>query len=131
LGPFVSPFTIYYKMSKTVAIYGATAFTAGPVIEYLDNHPDSGQFKLILSGRNLEKLNKIQAKLSKKVEIVGLELSDESGVKSLVDRSDVIINVAGKLLAFVVAKLTRKDLTASTMLRLSYGKLKSYLDISS
>ena len=129
--PFDSPFTIYHKMSKTVAIYGATAFTAGPVIEYLDNHPDSGQFKLILSGRNLEKLDKIQAKLSKKVEIVGLELSDEAGVKSLVNRSDVIINVAGKLLAFVRAKLTRKDLTASTMLRLSYGKLKSYLDISS
>ena len=118
-------------MSKTLAIYGATAFTAGPVIEYLDNHPDSGQFKLILSGRNLEKLDKIQAKLSKKVEIVGLELSDEPGVKSLVDRSDVIINVAGTLSLFVLAMLTRKDPTASTMLRLSYGKLRSYLRIPS
>jgi short subunit dehydrogenase-like uncharacterized protein len=85
------------KMSKTVTVYGATAFTAGPVIEYLDNHPDSGQFKLILSGRNLEKLDRIQAKLSKKVEIVALELSDEEGLRALVDKSDVIINVAGKL----------------------------------
>jgi short subunit dehydrogenase-like uncharacterized protein len=88
---------IDYEMSKTVTIYGATAFTAGPVIEYLDNHPDASQFKLILSGRNLEKLDRIQAKLNKKVEIVALELSDEEGVKSLVDSSDVIINVAGKL----------------------------------
>jgi len=85
------------EMSKTVTVYGATAFTAGPVIEYLDDHPDSGQYKLILSGRNLEKLDKIQAKLSKKVEIVALELSDEKGLRALVDRSDVIINVAGKL----------------------------------
>ena len=84
-------------MSKTVTVYGATAFTAGPVIEYLVNHPDSGQFKLILSGRNLEKLDRIQAKLSKKVEIVALELSDEKGLRALVDKSDVIINVAGKL----------------------------------
>jgi short subunit dehydrogenase-like uncharacterized protein len=84
-------------MSKTVTIYGATAFTAGPVIEYLDHHPDSGLFKLILSGRNLEKLDRIQAKLSKKVEIVALELSDEEGLQSLVGRSNVVINVAGKL----------------------------------
>ena len=42
-------------------------------------------------------MDKIQARLSKKVEIVALELSDEEGVKELVERSDVIINVAGML----------------------------------
>ena len=82
---------------KTVTVYGATAFSAGPCIEYLVDHPESSQFKLILSGRNQEKLDKIQARLSKKVEIVALELSDEEGVKELVERSDVIINVAGML----------------------------------
>jgi short subunit dehydrogenase-like uncharacterized protein len=83
---------------KTVTVYGATAFSAGPCIEYLVDHPESDQFKLILSGRNQEKLDKIQARLSKRVEIVALELSDEEGVKELVERSDVIINVAGMLL---------------------------------
>lgn len=109
---------------KTVTVYGATAFSAGPCIEYLVDHPESSQFKLILSGRNREKLDKIQARLSKKVEIVALELSDEAGVKELVERSDVIINVAGMLSCLHLRlKLIIKDLIANTMPRLSSSKL--------
>jgi short subunit dehydrogenase-like uncharacterized protein len=84
-------------MSKTVTVYGATAFTAAPVIEYLIEHPEASEFTLILSGRNKEKLQKIKNKISKDVEIVALELSDEKGLKELVERSDVIINLAGEL----------------------------------
>lgn len=85
-------------MSKTVAIYGATAFSAGPAIEYLLNHPDASQYDLILAGRNRDKLAKVKSSLckGKDVETVVLELSDEAGVKSLVDKADVVINFAGK-----------------------------------
>jgi len=84
-------------MSKTVAIYGATAFSAGPAIEYLVNHPDASQFNLILAGRNQDKLAKVHSKLCKgqDVETVALELSDEAGVKDLVDKADVVMNFAG------------------------------------
>lgn len=85
------------NMSKTVAIYGATAFSAGPAIEYLVNHPDTSQFNLILAGRNRDKLANVHSKLckGKEVETVALELSDEQGVKDLVDKADVVMNFAG------------------------------------
>lgn len=112
-------------MSKTVAIYGATAFSAGPAIEYLVNHPDASQFELILAGRNRDKLANVHSKLckGKEVETIALELSDEKGVKDLVDKADVVMNFAGMRdisLDREVAEL--QVLTASTMLRLSSGK---------
>lgn len=82
-------------MPKTVTIYGATAFSAGPTIGYLANHPESAEFDLILAGRNRQKLDKVQSGLDKKADVVAVQLDDEEGVKSLVERSDVIINFAG------------------------------------
>ena len=82
-------------MSKTVAVYGATAFSAGPTIEYLLNHPDSADFKLVLAGRNRQKLEKLKSSLSQDVEIAALGLDDHEAVKNFVERADVIINLAG------------------------------------
>lgn len=83
-------------MTKTVAVYGATAFSAGPTIEYLLDHPESADFDLILAGRNGDKLDKVVSGFSKKVETVVLQLNDEEGVKKLAERTDVIINFAGR-----------------------------------
>jgi short subunit dehydrogenase-like uncharacterized protein len=82
-------------MPKTVAIYGATAFSAGPTIEYLLNHPESADFKVVLAGRNRQKLEKLEASLSQNLEIAVLALDDSEAVKSFVDSADVIINLAG------------------------------------
>lgn len=84
-----------HRMSKTVAIYGATAFSAGPTIEYLVQHPEAAQYSLILSGRNREKLEKVKSNLAPDADVVVLQLDDAAGVKSLAERADVIINVAG------------------------------------
>lgn len=83
-------------MSKTVAIYGATAFSAGPTIEYLLNHPDSADFKLVLAGRNRQKLDKLKTSLSQDVDVAVLGLDDQEAVKGFVQTADVIINFAGK-----------------------------------
>jgi short subunit dehydrogenase-like uncharacterized protein len=82
-------------MPKTVAIYGATAFSAGPTIEYLLNHPESADFKVVLAGRNRQKLEKLESSLSQKLDIAVLALDDSEAVKSFVDSADVIINLAG------------------------------------
>lgn len=108
-------------MSKTVAVYGATAFSAGPTIEYLLNHPDSSDFKLVLAGRNRQKLDKLKSSLSQNVEIAVLGLDDQEAVKSFAESADVIINLAGMSCrtTYMYDADGRKDRTASTAEKLS------------
>lgn len=93
-------------MPKTVAVYGATAFSAGPTIEYLLDHPESAGFELVLAGRNGQKLDKVKSGLSRKVETVVLRLDDEGGVKAFTERADVIINFAG---GYTIPRLEKAD----------------------
>lgn len=86
-------------MTKTVAVYGATAFSAGPAIEYLLDHPESADFELLLASRNGEKLDKVNSGFSRQSETVVLQLNDEEGVKKFAERADVIINFAGEALS--------------------------------
>lgn len=79
----------------TVIVYGATAFTAGPLLPYLDTHPDADEFDFILAGRNKSKLDAASAKLNSKPETVAVELGDEEGVRRLIDKGDVVMNLAG------------------------------------
>ncbi len=80
----------------TIVIYGATAFAAGPLLPYLDEHPDGDDFDFILAGRNKSKLDAANAKLNIRREVVPLDLSDEESVKKLVATADVVMNLAGE-----------------------------------
>lgn len=82
-------------MPPTIVIYGATAFTAGTLLTYLDTHPDGHEFNFILAGRNRSRLETANAKLRTKREIAAVDLSDEEGVRDLVGKADVVINLAG------------------------------------
>nr|XP_019010531.1 uncharacterized protein I206_05003 [Kwoniella pini CBS 10737]OCF49312.1 hypothetical protein I206_05003 [Kwoniella pini CBS 10737] len=83
----------------TLIIYGATSFTARQLLAYLDNHPDKASFEFILAGRNQEKLESTNVKLSYPREIVACQLNDEDGVKSLVEKGDVVVNLAASMIA--------------------------------
>lgn len=120
-------------MVKTVAIYGATAFSAGPAIEYLLSHPESADFRLVLAGRNRQKLEKVESNLAKgkDVEIAVLELGDEEAVKRFVESADVIINFAGMSSVTSAAISVRvtdfvQDLTVNTMEKLSSSRSQHY-----
>ncbi|WVQ94909.1 hypothetical protein IAU59_001995 [Kwoniella sp. CBS 9459] len=80
----------------TLIIYGATSFTARQLILYLDNHIDGKLFDFILAGRNASKLEATNNKLAGgKREIGVCQLDDEEGVKELVAKGDVVVNLAG------------------------------------
>ncbi|WVO17148.1 hypothetical protein L204_104840 [Cryptococcus depauperatus] len=78
-----------------LVLYGATSFTARQLLTYLDEHPQGAEFDFILAGRNQERLEALNAKLSTKREIFVCELSNEDGVVSMVDRANVVVNLAG------------------------------------
>ncbi|KAK1922219.1 Saccharopine dehydrogenase-domain-containing protein [Papiliotrema laurentii] len=78
-----------------VIVYGATSFTARELLTYLDNHPQSHLFDVILSGRNLQRLQASAEKLEKRHKIVACQLDDQEGVKNLISQGDVVINLAG------------------------------------
>ncbi len=80
----------------TIIVYGATAFTAGPLLPYLDEHEDGDQFDFIIAGRNKTKLDAVNAKLRTKREVVACDINDEEAVKRLVDKGDVVMNLAGR-----------------------------------
>ncbi|CAD6582714.1 MAG: hypothetical protein TREMPRED_003372 [Tremellales sp. Tagirdzhanova-0007] len=82
-------------MPPSIVVYGATAFAAATLLTYLDTHPDGHDFNFILAGRNRSSLETANAKLSRQREIIVVELSDEQGVRELVGKADVVMNLAG------------------------------------
>lgn len=86
-------------MSKpTVIIYGATSFTARELLDYLDDHRDHEKFNVILAGRSHKRLQDAASKLKRTHEIAECQLGDETSVKDLVARGDVVVNLAGGLI---------------------------------
>nr|XP_018261104.1 uncharacterized protein I303_06825 [Kwoniella dejecticola CBS 10117]OBR83262.1 hypothetical protein I303_06825 [Kwoniella dejecticola CBS 10117] len=79
----------------TLIIYGATSYTARQLLAYLDTHPDSVSFDFILAGRNQQKLEQANNKLSQSREVVACQLDDPDGVRSLVAKGDIVVNLAG------------------------------------
>ncbi|KAK8853397.1 hypothetical protein IAR55_004103 [Kwoniella newhampshirensis] len=79
----------------TLVVYGATSYTARQLLTYLESHPESSAFAFILSGRNAGRLNSVNARLKTSKEIVVCDLGDEEAVKALVNRGDVVMNLAG------------------------------------
>ena len=83
-------------MVPRLTIYGATAFTAQNLLTYLDGHPDLDGFDFILSGRNAEKLDKVNAKLLKPREVVSCDLTDQGALDELVKKGEVVLNNASE-----------------------------------
>ncbi|WWD03940.1 hypothetical protein V865_001998 [Kwoniella europaea PYCC6329] len=79
----------------TLIIYGATSFTARNLLSYLDTHPEGDSFEFILSGRNQQKLEIANGRLQRPREVVSCQLDDEDGVKKLVEKGQVVVNLAG------------------------------------
>ncbi|CAK9780092.1 unnamed protein product [Cutaneotrichosporon oleaginosum] len=88
--------------TPTLVVYGATSYTAKHhLLPYLASHPDADSFRLVLSGRNIDKLTAVNDLLPPNAEreIFPLKLNDQGGVEALCKRADVVLNLAGTLLA--------------------------------
>jgi short subunit dehydrogenase-like uncharacterized protein len=83
--------------NPTLIIHGATAYTALTLLSYLESHPQSDEFDIILAGRNLKKLEDVNSGLNVKRELFRVNLKDEGEVRELVGRGNVVINLAGEL----------------------------------
>jgi short subunit dehydrogenase-like uncharacterized protein len=81
--------------TPTLIVYGATAFTAQPLLQYLKSHPDKGHFSVILSGRNLAKLDALNEKHGTHWPVIPADLKNEAQVVSLVENGDIVLNLAG------------------------------------
>ena len=81
-----------------IIVYGATAYTARALLPYLDEHPDGNDFGFILAGRNKSKLDAVNSKLHTKREVIAVTLEDAEGVKRLVAKGDLVMNLAGELI---------------------------------
>lgn len=79
----------------TLIVYGATSFTAKELLNYLDTHHDQDKFEVILAGRSFQRLQDAVSHLKKKHEIVACQLDDAEGVKKLVAKGQVVVNLAG------------------------------------
>ncbi|RSH91460.1 hypothetical protein EHS25_009759 [Saitozyma podzolica] len=83
------------RPKPTLLICGATSFTARVLLTYLDTHPDSHSFEFILVGRNASKLDEANSALRTKRETLVVRLEDEGEVERMVQRGDVVLNLAG------------------------------------
>lgn len=75
-----------------IAVYGATGFTGQLAARTL---ADVGELRLVLAGRNREKLEAVQKTCKNQPEIFVAEAHDEAKIRELVSQSRVIINFAG------------------------------------
>lgn len=107
----------------TLIIHGASSYTATELLAYLDTHPQGDQFEFILAGRTEAKLESKNDGLSTRREVVAVDLSDERSVEQLVEKGDVVVNLAGPFRLFnaeaLIAECARTgkhyiDLTAET-----------------
>ena len=83
-------------------VYGATSFTGKLVTEYLwKNYPPSDSFKWAIAGRDKNKLNEAQTRLSiensnqQKISIITANSNDQSTLEDLVKRTKVILTTVG------------------------------------
>jgi short subunit dehydrogenase-like uncharacterized protein len=81
----------------TLIIHGATSYTAAELLVYLESHPQTDQFEIILAGRNLQKLEDVNSTLKIKRETFRVDTKDPDEVRALIKKGDVVINLAGKL----------------------------------
>lgn len=79
----------------TLIIHGASSFTATELLSYLDSHPQGDQFEFILAGRTRSKLEAKNAELGIKRQVEVVDLTDERSVRALVEKGDVVLNLAG------------------------------------
>ncbi|WVR09607.1 hypothetical protein IAU60_006679 [Kwoniella sp. DSM 27419] len=108
------------EAKPTLIIYGASSFTARQLILYLDTHKDISRFDFILAGRNRERLESANGRLGTKREIAVCDLKDEQAVAELVEKGQVIINLAGPF----------RWHNAETLIRECAKKGKHYVDLT-
>jgi short subunit dehydrogenase-like uncharacterized protein len=84
-------------MSKTVVVLGATGFTGQIVATYLATHPERSKFKVILAGRNQEKLDAIISSVppDSNFQTVKANVNSEEEVENVVKMANVVINTVG------------------------------------
>ena len=101
----------------TLIVHGATSFTASALLLYLRDHPDLPSLTIILAGRSLSRLETRRSSLGVNWECHALDLSDESAVRALVDRGDVVLNLAGPFKLHGAEALIRYVVWSRTELR--------------
>ncbi|KAG8716505.1 hypothetical protein FRC09_015672 [Ceratobasidium sp. 395] len=75
-------------------IIGATGYTGRLVVEYLTTRKASLSLRIALGGRTLSKVQKI-AKNNENWEAIYVDVSEEDGVLSAVEKSRVVMSLAG------------------------------------
>ena len=80
-----------------IALLGATGFTGGLVADYLRTHLPSG-VRLALAGRTPGKLESVAARPGGAVEVVTVDVSDPAAVRSLAERTRVLVTTVGPYL---------------------------------
>lgn len=94
------------KRRYTVVLYGATSFvgkiTAHYLAEFLSNAEDKEGTNVTwaIAGRDEEKLNELQSKLTSKVDIIIANSKDEASLDKMTKQTQVIISTVGPYLKY-------------------------------
>ena len=94
------------KRRYAVVLYGATSFvgkiTAHYLAEFLSNaeDKDGANVTWAIAGRDEEKLNELQSKLTSKVDIIIANSKDEASLDKMTKQTQVIISTVGPYLKY-------------------------------
>ncbi|MGO2386961.1 MAG: saccharopine dehydrogenase NADP-binding domain-containing protein, partial [Psychrobacter sp.] len=89
-----------------VVLYGATSFVGQITAHYLTNflsnnkNKDGSNVSWAIAGRDEDKLNKLQAKLESKVEIIIANSNDAASLDNMTKQTQVIISTVGPYLKY-------------------------------
>jgi short subunit dehydrogenase-like uncharacterized protein len=89
-----------------ITVFGATGFTGSLIAEYLTSKVHHPNLKVVLAGRNMEKLSKLKQNLAKQhggwpgaePELAVADTHDTLSLDELVRRSKVVLNCSGPYL---------------------------------
>lgn len=86
----------------TFIVYGASGYTGQLTLEYICKHCDPTKVKFALAGRTAHKVEAVKKKVFAEYEwkgvdppVIGASLKDPQDVRRMVQRCDVMVNIAG------------------------------------
>jgi short subunit dehydrogenase-like uncharacterized protein len=81
-----------------VVLYGASGFTGKQTVEYFARHPQCGEIRWAIAGRNRQKLEAVRDEVggaAKNVDILVAESHDDAAIHAIASRTRVLLTTAG------------------------------------
>ena len=86
-----------------IVLYGASGFVGKQTVQYFARHPDLGQIRWAIAGRNRQKLEAVREEIGVAVDILVANSRDQQAIDAIVAQTRVLLTTAGPFALYSTA----------------------------